>query len=66
MTQTEVRGHSVNVSGFGNNTFMRINDLNSDWSLWYGTAQVCLLSTHSGKENKVTIGSVLCNYVSVL
>lgn len=29
-------GHSVNVSDFGSYRFMRINDLNSYWGLWFG------------------------------
>lgn len=62
MTQAEDCGHSVNVSDFGGNKFMRINDLYSDWSLWHGIVQLCLLLTHSGKENRVTVCSALQNY----
>ena len=45
LTNDSDRGpeHSVNVSDFGGNKFMRINDLNSDWGLWFGLCTALLL-----------------------
>lgn len=65
MTQAEVDEHSVNATDFGGSKFMRINDLNSDWGLWFGNCKV-LSSTHSGKENRTTACCVLCTHVSML
>lgn len=52
MTQTEVSVLSVSVNDFEGNKFMKSIILTQAWASGLESAQLSLLSTQSGKENR--------------